>query len=107
MDRLLHSAPTSVTGEDYSKDTMSLPEGTVIEIESAKYAGEYKLDLHFSNGQDRIVDFKPFLLNSTNPLIKKYLDPEKFNQFTLEYGDLQWNDYDLCFPIADLYEGHI
>jgi hypothetical protein len=19
-------------------------------------------------------------------------------------GDLEWNDYDLCFPIADLYE---
>lgn len=22
-------------------------------------------------------------------------------------GDLQWNDYDLCFPIHDLYTGNI
>ena len=22
-------------------------------------------------------------------------------------GDLFWDDYDLCFPIADLYEGRI
>jgi len=23
------------------------------------------------------------------------------------YGDIVWNDYELCFPILDLYEGNI
>jgi hypothetical protein len=27
--------------------------------------------------------------------------------FTLRDGDLDWNDYELCFPIADIYEGHL
>ena len=40
-------------------------------------------------------------------MIKKYLNPDEFKKFTIEYGDLTWNDYDLCFPIADLYEGKI
>jgi hypothetical protein len=22
-------------------------------------------------------------------------------------GDIDWNDYELCFPIADIYEGHL
>jgi hypothetical protein len=86
---------------------MILSEGAIIEIKRAEYIGEYKLRLQFSDGQERLVDFEPFLLDSSNPLIRKYLDLEKFKQFTLEYGDLQWNDYDLCFPVADLYEGRI
>jgi len=24
-------------------------------------------------------------------------------QFSITYGDLEWNDYELTFPIADLY----
>ena len=40
-------------------------------------------------------------------MIRKYLDVELFQQFSLIYGDLVWHDYELCFPIADLYEGTI
>jgi hypothetical protein len=86
---------------------MTLLEGTIVEIEAAEYIEDYKLRLRFSDGQERLVDFGPFLLSSSNPLIRNYLDLEKFKQFTLDYGDLQWNDYDLCFPIADLYEGRV
>ncbi len=32
---------------------------------------------------------------------------EKLKNFRVEHGDLVWGDYDLCFPIADLYHGHI
>ena len=40
-------------------------------------------------------------------MIRAYLDPEKFADFTLKYGNLMWDDYGLCFPIADLYENNI
>jgi hypothetical protein len=86
---------------------MILPENLVIDIETAEYLEDYKLRLGFSDGQERIIDFGPFLQNSLNPMIRKYLDLEKFKNFSLEYGDLFWDDYDLCFPIADLYEGRI
>ena len=86
---------------------MILSDKAVIEIESARYVGDYKLKLCFNDGKERIVDFGTFLHKSLNPMIREYLDPQKFKKFTLEYGDLFWNDYDLCFPIADLYEGRI
>ena len=47
-----------------------------------------------------------FGLAETN-VIRKYLDEKKFKQYELDDGDLEWNDYDLCFPIADLYENTI
>ena len=86
---------------------MTLSEDTVIEIQSADYMADYKIWLQFSDDQERLVDFEPFLRHSLNPMIRAYLDVENFKQFSVEYGDLQWNDYDLCFPIADLYEGRI
>ncbi|MBF0377415.1 MAG: DUF2442 domain-containing protein [Desulfamplus sp.] len=79
----------------------------VVNIEYAEYVESYKLNLRFSDGTERTVDFSGFLSSSLNPMIKKYLNTKKFREFTVEYGDLFWNDYDLCFPIADLYEGRI
>ena len=35
------------------------------------------------------------------------MQPEKFQGFRVEHGDLVWGDYDLCFPVADLYRGKI
>jgi hypothetical protein len=86
---------------------MTLSEGMVVGIETADYAGGYKLRLVFSDDKERIIDFEPFLRGSLNPMIRKYLNPSTFGAFSVEYGDLVWNDYDLCFPIADLYEGRV
>lgn len=84
---------------------MTLAEGVVVDIEAAEHVGGYRVRLVFSHDQERIVDFEPFLRTSPNPMIRRYLDPDNFNVFRVEYGDLVWNDYDLCFSIADLYEG--
>ena len=86
---------------------MRVIDETFLSIESAEHAGEYKVKLLFDNGIERIVDFSRFLGNSRNPHIRKYLDVNKFKCFAIQNGDLQWNDYDLCFPIADLYDGKI
>lgn len=40
-------------------------------------------------------------------MTKKYMDKDKFKSFTIEYGDIVWNDYEMCFPIWDLHEGKI
>ena len=79
----------------------------VIAIERVEYVEGYILRLTFSDGHEQLVDFGPFLSQSHNPHIRKYLDKELFQQFTLADGDLFWHDYDLCFPLADLYEGQI
>ncbi|HEY8668402.1 MAG TPA: DUF2442 domain-containing protein [Tepidisphaeraceae bacterium] len=86
---------------------MSLPEDAVIFLERAEHVGDFKLRLTFNDATQRIVDFAPFLRQSHNPLIQAYLDSAAFARFTVKDGDLIWDDYDLCFPIADLYDGRV
>lgn len=89
---------------DY-KESESEPQQ--LTIDSAKYLSDYVIRIKFSDGNERLVDFKPFLSKSLHPSIKKYLDENLFSNFSLTDGNLNWNDYDLIFPISDLYEGKI
>lgn len=78
-----------------------------LKIDSATYLSDYVIRIKFSDGNEQLVDFKPFLTKSIHPSIKKYLDENKFSKFSLSDGNLNWNDYDLIFPISDLYNGRI
>jgi hypothetical protein len=79
----------------------------IIEVKSAKYIGDYAIRVFFSDGFNKLVDFKPFLESSFHPSIRKYLDDSMFKDYKIVDGNLNWNDYDLIFPIEDLYEGRI
>lgn len=79
----------------------------VISINKASYKSDYKIRLDFSDGTTQIIDFQKFLEESKNPMTNKYLDLKEFRSFRLEYGDLVWGDFELCFPIWDLHEGKI
>ncbi len=80
---------------------------TKIEIISAKHIDNFKIEIKFSDGNLQIIDFQEFLESSYQPAIRKYLDIDNFKQFKIIEGNLNWNDYDMIFPISDLYEGHI
>ncbi|MFL6213477.1 MAG: DUF2442 domain-containing protein [Blastocatellia bacterium] len=107
MDRLLHTSPTNRVTEDHAENQVILPEGVVVDILRVEQLSAYKLKLYFSDGMEQAIDFEPFLQRSHNPLIRAYLDPKKFANFELAYGELVWDDYGLCFSIADLYENRI
>jgi len=107
MDRLLRASQTSRGAKDNAENQMRLAEGTVIDIVQVVRLADYKLKLSFSDGVERVIDFEPFLRRSRNPMIRAYLDQRKFASFRLEHGNLIWDDYGLCFPIADLYENNI
>jgi hypothetical protein len=79
----------------------------IISITKAKYIDDYKIFLLFDDNKENIVDFHEFIFNSQHPDIKKYKELKLFKQFKLEYGELQWNDLDLAFPVFDLYQGNI
>lgn len=79
----------------------------VVSIEKAEYKKDYVINLQFSDGVERDIDFGEFLYKAKNPMTKKYLDKDLFKSFTLDYGDLMWNDYEMCFPIWALHEGKI
>jgi hypothetical protein len=78
-----------------------------ISIQKANYLGEYKIIFEFSDGVSKTIDFMNFLKKSKNPMTTKYLDKELFKSYSIEYGDVIWNDYEMCFPIWDLHEGSI
>lgn len=78
-----------------------------INVSDAKYIGDFAIRLTFNDGHKQLVDFKPFLEQALNPTIKRYLDEEHFKEFKIVDGNLDWNDFELCFPISDLYENNI
>lgn len=79
----------------------------VISIDKAEFIGDYQIKFSFSDGVVQLIDFSEFLMNAKNPMTKKYLDQNLFRNFSIVYGDIIWNDYELCFPIWDLHEGKI
>lgn len=79
----------------------------IINILTAELVGEYRLHLIFDDGQEQTIDFKPFLSRSRHPDIRAYLDPALFASFRIEYGELVWGDYELCFPVIDLYRNQL
>ena len=78
-----------------------------INILNAIYLKDYQIELTFDDKKKRVVDFKEFLSKAKHPEIKKYLKKELFKQFRIDNGNLNWNDFDLIFPISDLYDGTI
>lgn len=79
----------------------------VVSILNANYEGGYTIRMSFSDGVEKTIDFSSFLKNAKNPMTRKYLDKQLFSNFSLEYGDLTWNNYEMCFPVWDLHEGEI
>lgn len=79
----------------------------VISIQKAEYKGDYKINFLFSDGVEKLIDFSMFLKNAKNPMTKKYLDKKLFQSYSLEFGDINWNDFEMCFPLWDLHEGKI
>ena len=78
-----------------------------ISIINAKNISNYHILIEFNDGTEKFVDFSIFLLNAQHQSIKKYLNKKLFNSFQIIDGNLNWNDYDMIFPISDLYKGKI
>jgi hypothetical protein len=80
---------------------------TPIDLCSVVQVGDLQLRLGFSDGREQTVDFMRFLSQSQHPDLRAYLDPGRFATFRIEYGDLVWGDYDLCFTLIDLYRNDL
>ena len=85
---------------------MKLETGKEMNVQSARHLGGCRLEITFSDGHVQNVDFEPFL-QQAHPELRKYLSEDEFACFAVEHGNLSWNDYELCFPIEDLYSGNL
>ena len=79
----------------------------VLEVVAAESTAPHTLRLTFATGEERTVDFGPFLRRATHPAMQAYRDETRFRQFAIVNGNVNWNDYDLIFPVAALYAGEI
>jgi len=79
----------------------------IIVIKSAQYIGDFAIRIFFSDGFNRLDDFKSFLESTLHPSIQKYLDEDKFKDYQIVDRNINWNDYDMIFPIDDLYHGKL
>jgi hypothetical protein len=78
-----------------------------LRIKEARYVPRYKVSLKFNDGKRKVVNFAPFLKRATNPMFTQYRALKKFKTFHIESGDLMWGDFEMIFPISDLYRGEI
>lgn len=82
-------------------------EHDILSITEAHYTTGYSIEMTFSDNTSQTINFEPFLLGSNLPAVNKYLDKGKFKRFLLIEGNLNWKNYDLTFPIADLHSGKL
>lgn len=78
-----------------------------IAVTEATILDDYKIQIIFNDNTKQIVDFEPFLKKSQHPAIQKYLDKTNFRNFEIVDGNINWNDYDMIFPVEDLKKGQI
>ena len=77
-------------------------------IASARYLDDLRLEIQFTDGTQRVIDFRAAIERQETPEYRAYLDPEKFRQFKLEAGNVVWGeDWDLVWPVWKLYEGTV
>ena len=77
----------------------------VVNIITAEYISDYKIKVFFDDSTSKTIDFESFLKKSIHTSINKYLEKINFKNYRIIDGNLNWNDYDLIFPIWDLHEG--
>ncbi len=78
-----------------------------IKIKKADHINDYVIKIVFSDGKEQSIDFEQFIKASHHPEVRKFLNRKKFTNFVIRDGDLMWGDFDLIFPIMDLYQNKI
>lgn len=78
------------------------------DVADAVYAGDHKIKIFFKDGTIKVVDFKPFIFNKyVHPIYKRYRKVSVFKKFEIDNGNLNWYDYEMIFPVEELYNGKI
>ena len=77
----------------------------IINITDVRYIDGYRLRIVFNDGTRKTINFEQFLKNAKHPDIQKYIDLAEFKNYSIIDGNLDWNDFELCFPNHELYQG--
>lgn len=79
-----------------------------IVVKDARYIEDFSLEIIFNDDKKSVVDFSVFLKTHSHPQYNKYKKEENFKKFKIENGNIVWGkDWDMIFPVSDLYKGKI
>jgi len=79
-----------------------------MKIIAVEYVEQYKIKILFEDNTFQIIDIEPFLTKNPHPQWNKYKKIENFKKFKIDSGNVVWGkDWDLIFPIPQLYSGKI
>jgi hypothetical protein len=76
-------------------------------VKSARHLKSHIMEIEFSNGETKIVDFAPFIFSAGHPDYERYKSEIGFLTFKIEDGNINWDDYTMIFPVEDLYSGKL
>ena len=62
----------------------------MLHIERADYVADYKIKVKFNDGFSSVVDFKETLQQDSRPIVRKLLDLEQFQNFTISANTILW-----------------
>ncbi len=69
----------------------------MLSVESARYAGNYAIELIFNNGQQGVADLKETIFNDPRPIFGQLKDLGRFKNFKVVHSAIVWpNDLDLA-----------
>ncbi|MDR2675602.1 MAG: DUF2442 domain-containing protein [Opitutaceae bacterium] len=78
-----------------------------ITVVSARHLDGHRLEVVFSDGLRREIDFKPFLDRFAHPDYDRYLDVVEFKKFKITDGNINWNDRHMIFTMDSLHKGQV
>ncbi len=74
-----------------------------MEVTSAKYIEDYKVEVTFSTGRTKLIDFKNRFKKYAP---RRWMDINKFTSFKIEEGNIVWGkNWDVIFSIGNLARG--
>ncbi|GAB1262627.1 hypothetical protein [Aurantivibrio plasticivorans] len=78
-----------------------------LSVDTAKHITGHILEIQFNDGHKTVLDFAPFIFSVGHPDYERYKKVDKFLEYDLIDGNLNWDDYTMIFPVEDLYTGKL
>ena len=79
-----------------------------INIKNVEYIGNLSINIQFNDNTITTIDVGDFIKKHPHPQYNKYLQEKNFKNFKIDNGNVVWgNNWDLIFPIEQLYIGKI
>jgi hypothetical protein len=74
-----------------------------MKIHSFKQMGDYKLELTFTNGVQKVVDLYTFIAEAKNPMTAQFINKRLFQEVRLSHGHLSWLDGEMDLSAESLF----